>query len=292
MTTPTAVCEPELSQNEILTHLDEVLADRRFASAERNAKFLRYVVERTLEGKAHEVKETVIATEVYGRAGSYDPKTDSIVRVEASRLRQKLRTYYENEGRSATVRIHLRSGTYVPQFEQVAGPLSELEKPMPVLPQPILTVTPTEMVSSQRKVSKLPATAFVTLAVIVAGSLWLQAAKSAKGPESRDPDAIAALQEGIALLQQDPHVAHAENGAPQTVVRAIERLEFAVARDPKLARAWATLSEAYNYAFPYVGRNRAEDARRSEAAARRAIALDDNLAAGHHMLGLSLFMLK
>jgi hypothetical protein len=99
-------------KEEVLAHVAEILADRRFASAERNARFLRYVVERTLEGKAAEIKETVIAAEVYGRSTNYDPKTDSIVRVEATRLRQKLRSYYENQGQSSPLRIHLPSGAY------------------------------------------------------------------------------------------------------------------------------------------------------------------------------------
>src|SRR3712207_2806388 len=98
--------------DEILTQLETVLADRRFASSERNARFLRYVVERTLEGKTDQIKETVLATEVYGRPLSYDPKSDSIVRVEATRLRQKLRSFYENEGHGSTIRIQLPSGTY------------------------------------------------------------------------------------------------------------------------------------------------------------------------------------
>src|SRR4051794_14888463 len=113
------VTELEDSRDEILGNLEALLTDRRFASAERNGKFLRYVVERTLDGKADEIKETVIATEVYGRMANYDPKSDSIVRVEATRLRQKLRTYYDNEGQNAAVRIRLPSGTYVPQFEAV-----------------------------------------------------------------------------------------------------------------------------------------------------------------------------
>src|SRR5688572_11121050 len=91
--------DESIQRDEILGHLRMVLADRRFASSERNASFLRYVIERTLEGKTEQIKETVIATEVYGRPIGYDPKSDSIVRVEATRLRQKLRTYYENEGR-------------------------------------------------------------------------------------------------------------------------------------------------------------------------------------------------
>src|SRR5688572_14901956 len=112
----------EVAREKILEHLQTILEDRRFASAERNKRFLHYVVTCALDGRADEIKETVIGCEVYGRSSDYDPRSDSIVRVEASRLRQKLRSYYENEGRATPIRIHLPSGSYVPQFESVAQP--------------------------------------------------------------------------------------------------------------------------------------------------------------------------
>src|ERR1700704_1271095 len=96
-----------VERDDILAHLQQILADRRFTAAERNAAFLRFVVHAKLDGKAGEIKETVIATEVYGRSSDYDPKADSIVRVEASRLRQKLRSFYESEGRNSGLRFHL-----------------------------------------------------------------------------------------------------------------------------------------------------------------------------------------
>jgi hypothetical protein len=116
----------EESREEIQRNLAALLADRRFASAERNAGFLRWVVEMSLSGRAQEIKETVIAMEVYGRSAGYDPKADSIVRVEASRLRQKLRSYYEMEGRNASIRINLPSGSYVPRFERTMPSSSRL----------------------------------------------------------------------------------------------------------------------------------------------------------------------
>ena len=117
MSATTSTIEPGIDREGITAHLHQILSDRRFASAGRNARFLRFVVESTLDGKAGEIKETVIATEVYGRSSDYDPKTDSIVRVEASRLRQKLRSYYESEGKNSAIRFHLPSGSYVPSFE-------------------------------------------------------------------------------------------------------------------------------------------------------------------------------
>lgn len=270
----------------VLSHLAQLLADRRFAAAERNAKFLSYVVEQTLAGKADEIKETVIAIEVYGRASTYDPKADSIVRVEATRLRQKLRSYYENEGRSSPIRIHLPSGAYVPHFEVVAQEQPDLAVTAISQAEPELIAPVPEVRPGNHRF------AWAGIAVAIIAVLSLQLARASRVADAPHPEAVAAWQEGVALLEQDPHVAQTERGAPPTLTRAIERLEFAVARDANFARAWATLAEAYDYAFPYDGRDQAEDARRAEAAARRAVLLDGNLAAGHHMLALIQMMIK
>jgi hypothetical protein len=50
-------------------------------------RLLRYLVEKTLCDQREQLKEYVLGTEVFGRPSSFDPRTDSIVRVEASRLR-------------------------------------------------------------------------------------------------------------------------------------------------------------------------------------------------------------
>jgi tetratricopeptide (TPR) repeat protein len=270
-----------ISAGEIHIQLQAVLADRRFISSKRNAAFLRYVVEQTLGGKAHEIKEIVIAADIYGRDDGYDPKTDSIVRVEATRVRQKLRSYYENEGRSAQIQIHLPSGTYVPRFERVRDEQPEQRSPVQDTSRQMTPMPPHDG-AGVRKHSVWGLAAAGGAAVL---ALFLQLAPRSK-PTGPRPDALAAWQEAVALFAQDPHVAQTQRGTPVPVVRAIERLEFAVAKDPRFARAWASLAEAYDYAFAYVGRNSTEDARRAEAAARRAIALDSHLGAGHHMLGL------
>src|SRR5262245_59488854 len=122
MTAVSCPQETGLARDEVLQQLERILLDRRFASSERNAGFLRYVVNRTLAGRANEIKEVVIATELYGRSTDYDPKVDSIVRVEAPRLRSKLQSYYEQDGRQDPIRITIPRGTYVPQFERTVPP--------------------------------------------------------------------------------------------------------------------------------------------------------------------------
>jgi tetratricopeptide (TPR) repeat protein len=281
--------EVEIAREDVLGHLEQILANRRFASAERNARFLRFVVESALDGKAAEIKETVVATEVYGRSSDYDPKTDSIVRVEASRLRQKLKSYYENEGSTTAIRFHMPSGSYVPVFERREQAPVPDEALCGISEPAVVTVTDCIVPDGPKAYDPRR----LVLACGVAALAFALSIQAARGSRPRDDaEGIAASQEGIALLHHDPHSGQSASGPPKTLLRAIERLEFAAARMPESAPTWTALAEAYDYSSAYVGRDSLEDARRCEAAARRAIVLDGKLAAGHHMLGLALKGMK
>jgi hypothetical protein len=74
--------------------LEGILASSGFAKKDRLSRFLCFVVERKLAGRAHELKETVIGFEVFERPANYNPKQDAIVRTEAGRLRARLAEYY------------------------------------------------------------------------------------------------------------------------------------------------------------------------------------------------------
>src|SRR5947207_15001368 len=87
------------------------------ARAPALAKLLKYLCEKTFEGRVHEIKEFSIATEVYGRSDNFGEKRDSVVRVEMSRLRKRLVSYYADEGMQQALRIVIPSGTYAPEFE-------------------------------------------------------------------------------------------------------------------------------------------------------------------------------
>jgi tetratricopeptide (TPR) repeat protein len=102
----------------IRTELDRVLRSRVFVHSHRIRRFLQFVVEECLLGQHHRLKEYLIGLEVFNRLEAFDPRVDSIVRVEARRLRAKLEEYYVTEGRDDEVRIELRKGSYVPVFEQ------------------------------------------------------------------------------------------------------------------------------------------------------------------------------
>jgi TolB-like protein len=108
----------EPSADEIRRQLDRLVTSGGFANADRMSGFLRYVVERALAGESDQVKEYVIGVAVFGRDEQYDPRLDSIVRVEARRLRTKLDEYYADEGRDDPVVIRIPRGSYSATFER------------------------------------------------------------------------------------------------------------------------------------------------------------------------------
>jgi len=108
--------ETAVSTEAILSQLEKLLASPSFVHSGRMVRFLRFTVDQALKGRASELKETILGMEVFDRPSSFDPRTDTIVRVEARRLRSKLKEYYEGEGRGDSVRIDFPKGSYVPTF--------------------------------------------------------------------------------------------------------------------------------------------------------------------------------
>jgi serine/threonine-protein kinase len=100
----------------VRAELKKILESGGFRNSERMQRFLRIAVERTLDGATGQLKEFALGHDVFDRGKDYDSRTDSIVRVEARRLRKKLRAYYEGEGLLDTVVITFHPGKYVPSF--------------------------------------------------------------------------------------------------------------------------------------------------------------------------------
>ncbi len=87
-----------------------------FVRSLRMRRFLEFTIERMLAGKADELKEYVLGVEVFDRPVSHDPRIDPIVRVEARRLRAKLRDFYQSDGAQDELMIEYPLGSYVPRF--------------------------------------------------------------------------------------------------------------------------------------------------------------------------------
>jgi adenylate cyclase len=117
-----------LQRPQIEAQLQRILKNELFLGSQRLCRFLRYLVDRALANELDQLKEFVVAIEVFDRPSNYDPSVDSIVRVEARRLRTKLKAYYEGPGVNDPVLIALRPGSYAPVFKQ----LEQNIKPSPV----------------------------------------------------------------------------------------------------------------------------------------------------------------
>lgn len=100
--------------------LKEVLQSKSFARAPMMAHLLSYLCERLFAGEASRIKEYSIGLEVFDRGSSFDQDSDSIVRVEANRLRKRLAEYYAGEGATHRLQITIPLGQYVPEFKVIA----------------------------------------------------------------------------------------------------------------------------------------------------------------------------
>jgi Tol biopolymer transport system component len=107
----------EIAQASVAEHLERVLRSEVFRTASRSSKLLRFLVEETVNGRADRLKDYTLGAEALGRGDNFDPRTDPIARVEASRLRSRLELYYATEGASDPVVITLPKGGYVPRFD-------------------------------------------------------------------------------------------------------------------------------------------------------------------------------
>jgi hypothetical protein len=96
--------------------LDALLASGIFNRAPNLAQLLNYICTKYFEGATDQIKEYNVAIEALGRGPEFDQKRDSIVRVEAHRLRKRLREYYETDGASHAVKIIIPPGQYAPKF--------------------------------------------------------------------------------------------------------------------------------------------------------------------------------
>ncbi|MBL8360578.1 MAG: hypothetical protein JNN18_08800 [Rubrivivax sp.] len=106
--------------SQVRAELARLLASSDFAGARAHQRLLVHLVERTLEGDTAALKESMVAIDVFNRpAQRFDPAADSIVRVEARRLRQRLEQHYRDAGRDAALRIELPKGAYQPRFVPV-----------------------------------------------------------------------------------------------------------------------------------------------------------------------------
>ncbi len=180
----------------IRRELELVLSSAGFSRNERQSKFLRFLVERHLEGREGELKESVIAVEVFGREPGFDPKLDGIVRTEAVRLRARLDKHYAAEGSRDPLIIELPKGGYRPVFRERS------------------TVQPVAKTRSSRTAWFVAASAAVVIAI---GATWWWARPG------RIPVTVAVLP--FENQDKDPATDYFADGLTDEIIRNLSVIE-------------------------------------------------------------------
>jgi len=127
----------EVTDREVRAELSVLLRSHSFANAPSLSRFLAHLVDRTLAGRTADLKEYSLGVDVFDRGDDFDPKADTIVRVQARRLRAKLKDYYAGEGSADPIVINLDKWHYVPTFDRRrphAGPFALLHGAADVVP--------------------------------------------------------------------------------------------------------------------------------------------------------------
>jgi TolB-like protein/Flp pilus assembly protein TadD len=107
----------ESDQKAIREQLVRILNSGPFHQAHRRQRFLEYIVNEALAGRGDRLKGYNIAQAVFDRAETFDANIDPVVRMEAGRLRDRLREYYDGDGQADPIHISLPKGTYTPHIE-------------------------------------------------------------------------------------------------------------------------------------------------------------------------------
>jgi tetratricopeptide (TPR) repeat protein len=118
----------ESDRKAIGKQLERILSSEIFKQSQRRRRFLTYIVGEALAGRAERLKGYAIALDVFDRPSSFDPLVNPIVRMEAGRLRDKLRDYYESIGRFDPIVVELPRGAYEPKIEIRREPLDRSDR--------------------------------------------------------------------------------------------------------------------------------------------------------------------
>ena len=170
-----------LSDADIRAQLDRILTSDVFARSRQLRRFLSFVVEQSLAGQGRSLKEAVLAHELYGKGTDFDGGTDPVVRVDARRLRDKLREYYARG--SDPIVISLPKGSYAPVFEAAravqAHPVDQIAAPVARQAPPVATVSHSR---------RLVGIASLVIGVAAAGFAWYSLSIFAASPATVLPE--------------------------------------------------------------------------------------------------------
>jgi TolB-like protein len=134
-----------VNEHDIRLTLEKILASRPFSRSPLLTKFLRFVVNSTIDGHGNQIKEYTVGLNVLDKPHNFNPQLDASVRINAIRLRKMLAEFYEQEGKDGEIRIELPKGTYHPRFspfKKGADIITDERKPVPAEKEDTICILP------------------------------------------------------------------------------------------------------------------------------------------------------
>ena len=196
-----------------LEQVARIVSNPVLQNSESLCNLLKYLARQSIDAPAAPVKEYQIATEVFGRAADFDPRLDSTVRVQMSRLRSKLMEYYSQAGSKDSIVIEIPKGSHAVWFRERDAETQERGIEVPRIVAPAL--------SGERMWKRVAA----GLLAIVLGLVTLLLARPASHPVAASAlpaDAAAIFWRGFLQSPQEPLVVFSNAefvGRPETGLR-------------------------------------------------------------------------
>jgi Tol biopolymer transport system component len=234
--------------------LDRILASPVFSRSPQLRRLLSFVVAQTLAGQGHTLKEAVLAHELYGKGNDFDAGTDPVVRVDARRLRDKLREFYE--GRSEPIVISLPKGSYVPVFGGNAAAVPDAATPETLEAAPEARLVSKDFARAKVSLAAVAVLGIIATTVIV----WRTLPTSADAPMQLLPLASYPGTEGAPALSPSGDLVafawtgHDGPGPTDIYVKAVESEALRRLTDtPTAETAPAWSPDGHSIAFVRVG---------------------------------------
>lgn len=175
----------EPGETAVRAQLDRILKSAPFQRSRRRQRFLEYIVNETLAGRADRIKGYTIALEVFERPATFDSNVDPTVRMEAGRLRDRLREYYAADGQADPVRIELPKGSYTPTIE--------VRQPAVAGGGQVETIAPSCHRVTLAKIGLLPAGMLTVTVLVILAAGWLWMTQTTSRPSQPGRPSIAVL---------------------------------------------------------------------------------------------------
>lgn len=211
---PTSI-HPFIRERQLLAHL---LESGEFSRSPNLEKIIVYLCEKYFAGESGSIKEYHLATEVLGRPESFDPKRDSIVRVELHRLRRRLR---EVAAKANSGYLLLPEKSYTPEFVLPEEPPSA--PAVPAAQEPVTAVelippaplSPEVIALAPRRAPRVWLAVLGVFIAITGLALWLKQSRSeAVVPVPGKPEQPAAalpVGDQIRILAGRPSARHVDS---------------------------------------------------------------------------------